>query len=198
MVEFSFAIEIVDKRKNSDVILKFRLQKFKISLNKNIWLIIGTELVRNKLLSTIPILSTEWIVSFDYKVTRTVWTDCNWLGVLTFTIGQDLDNYGDRTPSLYVRCADRQLVFSSAINGIIAFNKMVLQINSNGLYHIEIHQRYISGGEYRYFIRIDGVEVVSVVNKDARQFYNVKVYACDPWFDPADGIISNLQHTNFL
>ena len=66
--------------------------------------------------------------------------------------------------------------------------------------HIEIHQRYLRSGEYRYFIRIDGEEVHSVVNTQAQQFYNVKVIAAQAFTSAATcpASIKNVKHTNFL
>ena len=62
---------------------------------------------------------------------------------------------------------------------------------------IKIHQRYVSGGNYGFFVEVDGQEMVSVINIDARQFYNVKVYTSDPWHH-VQGSTKNLKLTNFL
>ena len=48
---------------------------------------------------------------------------------------------------------------------------------NNYITNIEIHQRYVNGGEYRYFIKINGEEIASIINTKAQQFYDVKVYA---------------------
>ena len=156
------------------------------------------QISRDRLLFTIPWLSTEWILSFDVIMTKTTWTDCEWVNFLHLTIGGNYADHGDRIPALFIKCSTRKLVVFSSINGNSNFEQEIKQINPNVLYHIEIHQRYISGGNYRFFIRIDGVETISVINNDARQFYNVKVYAGTPWHIPVDGVISNLHHTNFL
>ena len=47
-----------------------------------------TKLVRGKLLTTIPRLSTEWIVSFDYKMTE-IFLPSAWLNIIHLTIGND-------------------------------------------------------------------------------------------------------------
>ena len=63
--------------------------------------------------------------------------------------------------------------------------------------HIEMHQRYVSGGNYRFFIVVNGEEINSVFST-ARQFYNVKVYSSNPWHNACPGYIKNFKFTNFL
>ena len=156
------------------------------------------QISRDRLLFTIPWLSTEWILSFDFIMTKTTWTDCDWANLLHLTITGNRDDYGGRIPAIYIECSTRKLFVFSSISGNGNFIHEIKQINPNVLYHIEIHQRYTSGGNYRFFVRIDGVETIPVINTDARQFYNVKVYASDPFYIPVDCVISNLHHTNFL
>ena len=109
----------------------------------------------------------------------------------------DKGSYGDRTPAMFLS-PENKMYFVSAVNGDGDYDfKVTEAIKLNQKYHIEIHQRYISQGNYRFFMKIDRVEVHSIVNNDARQFYDVKVYASDQYFD-AIGFISNLHLTNFL
>ena len=142
-------------------------------------------------------MSTEWSVSFDWSTTSL--PSAGWMSIVHFTIGEDNGKYGDRTPAVffYVDGDTKLFHFASAVNGQGYTFDETTSFRLNHKYHIEIHQRYISQGNYRYFVKIDGVEVKSVVNSDARQFYEVKVYAGDPWFAPI-GYISNLHFTNFL
>ena len=142
-----------------------------------------------RVLFTIPRLSTEWILSFDFITTKATWEDCQWLNILHLTKGGDNSEHGDRIPAIFINCATRKLLVYNMISG----NPIVMvdntEIDPNVLYHIEIHQRYISGGKYRFFVRTNGVETISVTNTDARQFYNVKVYANNPWYSSIDGIV---------
>ena len=90
---------------------------------------------------------------------------------------------------------------NSAVNGDTSYRQNIpLTATANETMDVEIHQRYIRNGEYRYFIRIDGEEVHSVVNTQARQFYNVKVLAA-PAFTGAytcPASIKDVKHTDFI
>ena len=156
--------------------------------------------MKNNLLTIIPRLSTEWSVSFEFRQTSLI---AVWTNIIKFTTSDNSNNrindveFGDRTPAVFVNPGSTIFHFASAVNG--SANYYVDQpFKSNKKYRIEIHQRYVSRGNYRYFIKVDGIEVHSVINSDARQFYNVKVYASGPWYDKANGFISNFLFTNFL
>ena len=106
--------------------------------------------------------------------------------------------YGSRTPYIGLNKATGILHTTSAINSNWNWVKDLQKIEIGDIHHIEFHQRYVNGGEYRYFIILDGKEVYSVINTDAKQFYNVYVYASNPWNDPCPVYIKNLKINNFL
>ena len=143
------------------------------------------------MLATIPWMSTEWSISFECRMTglKSFWTS-----IIHFTIGGDNDQIGDRIPAVFWSPL-QLLLFASAVNDTTDNYEIAIQLNR--VYKIEVHQRYISNGNYRYFIEIDGEEVHSV-NTKARQFYNVLVYTSNPWYDASPGDISNFKFTNFL
>ena len=87
---------------------------------------------------------------------------------------------------------------NSAVNGQERHNFNIDPIILNHTYHVEIHQRYIANGNYRYFIVIDGKEHYSIVNKQAQQFHNVHVFASNKHKELPEVYISNLKFTNFL
>ena len=149
-------------------------------------------------MATIPKLSTEWSISFQFRLTEK--SLYKWTNIIHFT------NYtrtvyvtGGKIPAVFI-LNDSKLRVYNAVNGnptyINSANSPLIKLNEK--HHVEIHQRYASGGGYRYFIKINGTEIDSVINKDARQFYSVDVYASDPWYSATDGFISDFQFTNFL
>ena len=157
-------------------------------------------LVKGRLLTIIPRLSTEWIVSFTIRMT-TLSTSAEWCNLIHLTQNGDNEAYGDRTPAVFLRGTPSVLntFFMASVDG----NKNHVYESSqipkiNEMTHFEIHQRYVSGGKYRYFIKINGQEIYSTINDDARQFYNVKVYAGNPWYVACPGFIKNFAVTNFL
>ena len=70
---------------------------------------------------------------------------------------------------------------SSVYCNIILLTQGGSNLQYSVLTHIEIHQKYTSGGKYRYFIKINGEEVFSIINTNAQQFYDIKIYASNPW-----------------
>ena len=123
---------------------------------------------------------------------------CN---VIHFTQNGNSARYGDKTPMLNMFGRPFiKMFFSASINGLmspIAYDGVPAVNNQKTKYVIS--QRYVSGGHYRYQIKIDDAEVYSVINSQAEQFYNVKVYASDPYHEKAcPGMIYDLELTNFL
>ena len=64
--------------------------------------------------------------------------------------------------------------------------------------HIEVHQRYMYGGKYRYTIDVDGVNYASKVVTNAQQYFNVKVYASEIHREACHVYVSDFKLTNFL
>lgn len=148
-------------------------------------------------MKVIPNLSPEWIVSFTLRITSLAPSTifCNIIQLSKE--GPELE-FGDRTPAVFLFPSRDQFYISSSINsnrdtGFSVTKGIALNVPT----HIEIHQRYISGGKYRYFVKINGEEVASIINTNALQFYNVRVYA-SKGTDPCPGYIKNLEVTNFL
>ena len=157
-------------------------------------------LVRDRLLTIIPRLSTEWIVSFSIRMT-TLSTSETYCNLIHLTQNENNENHGDRNPAVSLKGTPSVLktFFSSSVGGNKDHQYLSSQIPKiNEMTHFEIHQRYVSGGKYRYFIKMNGQEIYSTINDDARQFYNVKVYAGSPWYVACPGFIKNFSVTNFL
>ena len=94
----------------------------------------------------------------------------------------------------------RKFHIGSAINEKWNEKRNINGLSDEKTHRIEIHQNYskIGGGEYIYSVELDREEVAYFNNTDARQFYNVQVYAGNPWNDPCPVYISNFKITNFL
>uniref|UniRef100_A0A7M5WQ67 Uncharacterized protein n=2 Tax=Clytia hemisphaerica TaxID=252671 RepID=A0A7M5WQ67_9CNID len=124
--------------------------------------------------------------------------------VLHLTQGGNNDVYGDRTPSITIggNPTLNEMKISAPVNGNKSYRQNIpFTLAVNETMDVEIHQRYISNGKYRYFIRINEEEIHSVVNTEAKQFYNVKVFAGQAFYAkqavcPAS--IKNVKHYNFL
>ena len=151
-------------------------------------------MVRGKLKTTIPVLSPEWSLKMTYKVTGTF---SSWCSVLRVEQNADGNDYGKRTPAIFWRNDLKVATFASAVSGNKNFEKRV-NIYPGTVYHVEFHQRYKSAGVYHYWIVLNGVEIESVDNTQAKQFHNVKVWTSDPNYHACIGTISDFEITNFL
>ena len=163
------------------------------------YFIIETLVEDNKLIAVIPLLSTEWSLSFNLRIFETIGDYSN---VIHFTKGANIGSMGDRVPYISTKPLSSELYITTDANHITDLylggtaGQNVLTLEQK--HKIEMSQRYISGGKYRLLTVIDGNVISDVINTDARQYHNVQVYAGDPWHPPSNKTISDFQHTNFL
>ena len=151
-----------------------------------------------KLFTTIPRLSTEWFISFDLTIFS---TQDYFINLIRFTIGGNNNQHGDRIPAVFQNPGSRKLHFTSSIGDRrnYVFNSEELSFNVK--HHIEIDQTYYGNSIYRFNVEINGQNVLSTINSKARQFYNVQIWASDPWYHILANdspVISNLTFVNFL
>ena len=133
-------------------------------------------IVRNELLTTIPLLKEEWKVSFEFKATR-----FNGLTqVLHLTAGGmgagSGARYGDRTPAIWTHSSSGFLI-SSAVDGRYSYSKWFKNLPSvNEWTTVEVGQELV-GSKIVYSVAIGGKNVFSKTNTRPSEFENVKVYA---------------------
>ena len=147
-------------------------------------------------MATIPRLSTEWIVRFTYRPTASITATCN-------IIHLSYSGRYQRVPAFFFKYDSGTVELQIQSNYLDSNSKISTVYNEqvvvpNQPTTVEIHQRYISGGRYRFFVIRDGEEIHSHVNNQVQQFYNVKVFASNDWFLACPGYISNFSLTNFL
>ena len=150
---------------------------------------------KNTLLRIIPMLSPSYIVKFDFKPTS---FQRGYTSILHLTAtGNDCCYFGDRLPGIWFhgtwkRAEKNRLRICSAVNGIGSYclNSGVT-VPRGQWTTIEISQRP-DGVHYIYQVKVDGVYLGSVLNRQPRFFYDVKVYGSDSWYNAAEGTIRNL------
>jgi len=131
---------------------------------------------REKLLTTIPRLSTEWSVALDYRIFGLL---DEWAAMFHCSNSTGYGEWGSRIPLVSVHpnstfrvaaifAVDNNWTYDVSFGEVSDFNK------TN---HLEIHQRYVRNGDYRYYVIYNGREIHSKIHKDATQFYNVKCWA---------------------
>ena len=130
-------------------------------------------LVHHRILEVISRISTEWTVSFNFRLTSSA-ASSDYCSIVHLTKGGDGSSAGDRIGSVFLDGRGskwEKYLFSTGINGIpstVLIRPPTHGINESA--EIEFHQRYLSGGKYRVFVKINGQEICSVVNTNVQQF----------------------------
>ena len=179
---------------------------------------------KGDLLTTIPVLTKEWKLSFELKAKE---IEEGFQQVLHMTTGGkgagSGAKYGDRTPAIW-RHSSRGFLISSAVNGKPSFSNYI-KPPSWWYYQlwvkIEVGQELVDS-EMIYYISIDGIDAhpgsgrrrgrggrrgrrgrgrrlsadYSAKNSAPSEFRDVKVYASSPWYNPMNGYIRNLVIKN--
>jgi len=124
-----------------------------------------------------------------------------WQSIIHFTgTGGNCCGYGDRTPGLWFWASgssSSKLHICSAVsnNGNHCYNSA--NFNTGSWISIKITQAFVNGA-YPYTIDINGAQVYSTTNSNAKAYPNTKVYCADPWYHQLNGSIRNLKVTSPL
>ena len=154
-----------------------------------------SQITRDNLLATIPLLKKEWKVSFDFKANNfTAFQQLLHLTVGGKGVGSG-SKYGDRTPAIWTN-PSKGFVISSAVSGKPSFTKNIKALPSTGEWiNVEVNQQ-LEGSKMIYSIFIAGKKVFSSRNWKPAEFKNVKVFASSKWYSPVSGFIKNLLIQN--
>ena len=157
-------------------------------------------LKKDNLFGILATLSKEYSVSFDVKPTAYARSVSQvYHSVLHVTQGEDYGIYGERTPGVWIlqypSKTKNPITICSPISGDhnSCFNTQAFPTNE--WIRVKIEQNKV-GGDYFYTIRINGKEVYKVKNNHVQVFYDLKVYAGDPWYQVQEGVIRNLIIVN--
>ena len=169
---------------------------------ENLSCFLEQRLSQGYLAEVLPNLSPEWAIAFKVRLHSPIPQinlnnmACNIIHLSQNNGGRN-SVHGDRTPFIALKKENAQLHISSSVNGNHNFAENLIIFQMNQTYHIEVKQRYVNSGNYRYSIHVNGDEAFGVLNTDARQFYDINVYASNPLHDPCPVYISNFKLTNF-
>ena len=146
-------------------------------------------LTKENLLTTLPILPSEWMVEFMFKPTN--YDNPGWTSIFHMTIGGNAENLGDRNPA----------VFFNPSRGLMIVNSL----NDNKDDYIDLPaptidkwtkirmSQEIENGNTKVKVFINDKEMFRALNYKPTSFENVKVYASDPWYPAQPGLIKNLS-----
>nr|XP_047137903.1 uncharacterized protein LOC100212432 [Hydra vulgaris] len=150
-------------------------------------------LKKNNLIATLPLLDKAYSVSFNLKPNS---YSVGWKSVIHLTIGQNIGQYGERTPAVwFLHDGSGKLTIASAINGNPNYYFHTDPLPLNQWSNIRISQ-FRFNGVYTFTVYINGKVIHSIENTKPQSFKNVKVYTADPWYDEQDGFIKDLRIIN--
>jgi len=138
---------------------------------------------RNHKLGDLLVLGKEYIITFELLLIAAF--SSYYGNIIHFTIGGDGQQYGDRTPVLFVHDETR-LHLASAIDGDTNYHFNTPALSLNTWHSIEISQ-VLTGSQIVFTMKVDGVTQVNKSNNKAETFTNVEIFAGDDWYEVATG-----------
>ena len=144
-----------------------------------------TPVIRNTIVTTIPLLPKQYEVSFDFKPTK--WIG-GWTSILHMTTGGNA-GWGERIPGFlsYIK----KVAISAAIDGQGNWNFYTLPLTLNKWVHFRVIQR-LEGNNYVYRAYMDGFLMKEKINKKPQDFKQVDIWLSDNWYNAQPGFIKNL------
>ena len=148
-------------------------------------------LSKNHLLTTLPTLTKEWRITFDFYP-----SSYNYQGyaqILHVTTGGKSGKIGDRTPALWIH-KTRGLYIATTLSGKASVGKFfrTKKPSLNEWTHVEIVQMK-KGSVFTFSLVVKGEILWSVENSDPREFSDVKVFTSSEWYEAQAGLIRRFK-----
>ncbi|XP_065682569.1 uncharacterized protein LOC100212148 isoform X3 [Hydra vulgaris] len=151
----------------------------------------NTPLIKGKIIAEIPKIYKEYLVSFDFNP---MVFETGLHSIIHFTIGGHVVNKRNEILGIWLdENGSGKIKIVTLINGKPSLFKYPIHLNiwSN----IEVCQSF-NGLYYVFTIRINGHNVFSIINNQAQDLIDVKVYASNPWDKVQNGSIKNFLIIN--
>ena len=151
-------------------------------------------LTQNDLLTTLPTLSKEWRITFDFYPTS--YEQGGYAQILQLTTGSKSGKIGDRTPALWIHNT-KGVYIATTLNGKASVGKFFSTKKPllNEWTTVDISQTK-KGSVYMFSFAINGEILWSTENSDPREFSDVEVYASSGWYNAQAGYIRGFQIEN--
>ena len=150
-------------------------------------------LKRGSLLTTLPTLSQDWRISFQFNPFNFTSSGNGYTSLLHLTSGGKWGNFGDSTPSIFFQ-PNFGMQVVSAINENPDFKyktNLKLSIPVSQWSTISVSQESL-GGVVIFSIVVNGEEAFAIENTQPKEFKSVKVFASAPWYEAQPGLIRAL------
>ena len=153
-------------------------------------------LKRNTLLTTLPTLTKEWRVSFEFNPKNFNYN--GYAQILQMTIGGKGGKVGDRTPALWIH-KSKGVYIVTTLNGKANVGKFFptnkLPIGKWSALEISQTKR---GTIYMFSFLINGETVWTQENTKPKQFSDVHVFASSGWYVAQAGFIRGFKIENMI
>ena len=163
----------------------------KLLLNVIKLLLLGV--TQNTLLDTIPDLQKLWKVSMRIKP---IGVKTGWSNVFAATIGNSYNNYGDRTPALFMKSETTKLQVCGPVNYPFKFYcipEPIPVLPMNVFSTVEVQQIPNENGKSLFIYKLNGVVKWRTTPTYPTTFHNVKVYGSDPWYPPSSVVLEDYK-----
>ena len=152
-------------------------------------------LKKSSLLTTLPILTKEWRLTFEINPKSYA---SGYSQVVQITKGGKSGQIGDRTPSLWFH-KSRGVYLATTLSGKANVGKFF----RNSLPRVGEWTRLVIsqakvGSKYIFSLILAGKELWSAENLRPLEFSDVKVYASSPWYPAQEASIRGLRVENKL
>ena len=153
-------------------------------------------LKKNSHLTTLPSLTKEWRVSFEFRPTSYNYN--GYAQLLQMTIGGKSGNIGDRTPAMWIH-KSRGLYIVTTLNGKANvgkfFRKKKPPVNEWSTVEISQAER---GSKVVFSLVVNGERLWTVENTDPKEFSDVQVFASSRWNVAQAGSIRGFKIENMM
>ncbi|XP_065682610.1 uncharacterized protein LOC100204447 isoform X2 [Hydra vulgaris] len=146
----------------------------------------NTLLVKGKIIAQIPRLNKEYLLSFDlYPMAFEIGLH----NIIQFTYEANILKSENKILGIWLdENGKGKIKIAAIISRELSFYYYPIKLNMWS--NIEVSQSFNSL-VYIYKIRINGDVVFSMINNQARVFFNVRIYASNPWDKVQNGSIKN-------
>merc|ERR1712227_856379 len=146
------------------------------------------------LIGIIPYFYRIWHVEVDIMPYAA--NHYSWVNLLHFTAsGDNYGRAGDRMPLISLYPGENKLHIACYINNEVSYAYNVDYVMPmNQWTKLEVGQAYVQS-KFVYYVKINGKQVYSVVNRYPRDLSNMMVYGCDPWSEKPNAKLRNLYFT---
>ena len=129
---------------------------------------------------------------YSENIETTPYATCS---IIEFTSDSSKITHGYDTLLVLMRRSDKSLYIRSKA-GLTKENMPNVEVDKT--MNLRVSQRYVSNGQYRYSVDVDGINFATKLVTNAQQYYNIDVYAAERHRGACPAFISNFKLTNFL